>query len=69
MNKKVKAILVGFFILTFIVQLGWFLTLEKRINDSNQGMSIRGARIIIFTADGYSDDDFQGVKQYLDQWR
>ncbi|MFX0173857.1 MAG: DJ-1/PfpI family protein [Candidatus Hodarchaeota archaeon] len=69
MNNKVKTILVGFFILTFIVQLGWFLTLEKRINDSNQGMSIRGARIIIFTTDGYSEDDFQGVKQYFDQWR
>ncbi|MFX0183337.1 MAG: DJ-1/PfpI family protein [Candidatus Hodarchaeota archaeon] len=69
MNKGVKAILVVFFILTFIVQLGWFLTLEKRINDSNQGMSIRGARIIIFTGDGYSEDDLQGVKQYLDQWR
>jgi protease I len=68
MNKKVKTILVGFFILTFIVQLGWFLTLEKRINDSNQGMSIRGSNIIIFTPDGYSEDDFQGVKQYLDQW-
>ncbi|MFX0208619.1 MAG: DJ-1/PfpI family protein [Candidatus Hodarchaeota archaeon] len=69
MNKKVKTILVGFFILTFIVQFGWFLTLERRINDSNQGMDISGARIIIFTADGYSEDDFQGVKQFLDQWR
>lgn len=69
MNKTVKVILVGFFIILFFVQIGWFLTLEKRLNASNQGMSIRGAKIVIFTADGYSQDDLQGVKQYLDQWR
>jgi len=69
MNKTVKVILVGFFIILFFVQIGWFLTLEKRLNASNQGMSIRGAKIVIFTADGYSEEDLQGVKQYLDQWR
>jgi protease I len=32
-------------------------------------MSIRGADVVFFMADGYSENDFLGVKEYLSQWR
>ena len=69
MNKKIRIILVGFFILTFVAQLLLWFYLDARNSALNQGMSIRGASIVFFVADGYSENDFRGVKQYFDQWR
>jgi len=69
MNKTLRIILVGFFILTFVGQVILFLYLGERNAALNQGMSIRGASIVFFAADGYSESDLQGVKQYFDQWR
>lgn len=69
MKKTVKIGLVGFFILTFVGQAVLFIYLGERNAALNQGMSIRGASIVFFTADGYSESDLQGVKQHFDQWR
>lgn len=69
MNKKIRIFLTGFFLFTFIGQVMIFLYLSETNSDLNQGMSIRGARIIIFTTDGYSESDLQGVKIFLDRWR
>ncbi len=69
MNKTLRIILVGFFILTFFGQVILFLYLGERNAALNQGMSIRGANIVFFAADGYSEGDLQSVKQYFDQWR
>lgn len=69
MNKTLRIILVGFFIFTFIGQVVLFIFLSETNSDFNQGMSIRGAAVVFFIADGYSESDFLGVKEYLDQWR
>ncbi|UCG90718.1 MAG: DJ-1/PfpI family protein [Candidatus Heimdallarchaeota archaeon] len=69
MKKIIKIILVGFFIITFVGQLMLWFFLDARNSALNQGMSIRGASIVFFTADGYSEGDLQGVKQYFDQWQ
>jgi putative intracellular protease/amidase len=69
MNKTVRIILVGFFIFVFIGQLILFFYFSEMRSASNQGMSIRGANIVFFVADGYSESDLYGVKKYLDQWR
>ncbi len=69
MNKTLKIILVGFFLLTFIGQVLLFVYLGEQHSASNQGMSIRGASIVFFIADGYSESDLQGVKQQFEQWR
>lgn len=69
MNKTIKIILVGFLLLTFVGQLILFIYLDEMNSTLNQGMSIRGASIVFFAADGYSESDLQGVKQYFDQWR
>lgn len=69
MNKTLKIILVGFFLLTFIGQVLLFVYLGEQHSASNQGMSIRGASIVFFITDGYSESDLQGVKQQFEQWR
>lgn len=69
MNKTIRIILVGFFIFTFIGQVILFLYLSEMNSAYNQGMSIRGADVVFFIADGYSESDFLGVKGYLDEWR
>ncbi|UCG02823.1 MAG: DJ-1/PfpI family protein [Candidatus Heimdallarchaeota archaeon] len=69
MNKKLRIILVGFFTLTFFAQLIFFFYFSEMRSAYNQGMSIRGADIVFFVADGYSESDFQGVKEYFDDWQ
>ena len=69
MNKTLRIILVCFFIFTFIGQLILFLHFSEMKSAYNQGMSIRGADVVFFISEGYSDSDLQGVKKYLDQWR
>ncbi|MFX0205620.1 MAG: DJ-1/PfpI family protein [Candidatus Hodarchaeota archaeon] len=68
MNKKLRIILVGFFSFTFIAQLFFFFYLSEMRSAYNQGMSIRGTDIVFFVADGYSEADLLGVKEYLDEW-
>lgn len=62
-----RIVLVGFFVLMFIGQVFLFFVFEERIRQ-NQGMSIRGASIAIFVADGFSEEGFQSVKDKLEQW-
>ena len=69
MKKTLRIILVGFFIFTFIGQVILFLYLSEMHSASNQGMSIRGADVVFFVTDGYSESDLLGVKEYLDEWR
>lgn len=69
MNKTKRIILVGFFIFMFIGQVILFFYFSEMMNSSDQGIDIRGANIVFFVADGYSESDFLGVKGYLDQWR
>ncbi|MHA2247294.1 MAG: DJ-1/PfpI family protein, partial [Candidatus Hodarchaeales archaeon] len=69
MNKTLRIILVGFFLFTFIGQVVLFIFLSENNSDFNQGMSIRGANVVFFMADGYSESDFLSVKHLLDQWR
>ena len=68
-NKKLKIILIGFLILTFIGQVFLFVYLGELRSNFDQGMSIRGTNTIFFMADGYSESDFLGVKDYLNQWQ
>ncbi|UCE14265.1 MAG: DJ-1/PfpI family protein [Candidatus Heimdallarchaeota archaeon] len=69
MNKTLRIILVGFFILTFLGQVLLWFYFDSMNSTLNQGMSIRGADVVFFLADGYSESDYLGVKEYLDQWR
>jgi protease I len=69
MNKKLRIILVGFFTFMFIGQLILWMYFDARNTQLNQGMSIRGASVLFFVADGYSESDFQGVRGYFDEWR
>lgn len=68
LNKTLRIILVGFFILTFIGQVLLWVYFDSMNSKFNQGMSIRGANVIFFIADGYSESDYLGVKEFLDQW-
>ncbi|MFX1507923.1 MAG: hypothetical protein ACFFDC_17690, partial [Promethearchaeota archaeon] len=68
MNKKLRIILVGFFTLMFIGQLILWMYFDARNTQLNQGMSIWGANVVFCVADGYSESDFQGVKEYFDKW-
>ncbi|MHA2226902.1 MAG: DJ-1/PfpI family protein [Candidatus Hodarchaeales archaeon] len=69
MKKSLRIILVGFFVFTFIGQVILWMYFDSLYSSSNQGMSIRGADVVFFMADGYSENDFLGVKEYLSQWR
>ncbi|MFW9906505.1 MAG: DJ-1/PfpI family protein [Candidatus Thorarchaeota archaeon] len=69
MNKTLRIILVGFLALMFIGQVILGMYFDAMNSELNQGMSIRGADIVFFVADGYSESDLQGVKNYLDKWR
>ena len=68
MNKKLRIVLVGFFTLMFIGQLILWMYFDARYTQLNQGMSIWGANVVFCVADGYSESDFQGVKEYFDEW-
>ncbi|MFX1286473.1 MAG: DJ-1/PfpI family protein [Promethearchaeota archaeon] len=68
MNKTLRIILIGFFIFTFIGQVILWMYFDAMKSAFDQGMSIRGADVVFFVTDGYSETDFQGVKEYLDKW-
>jgi len=69
MNKTIKVILLGFFVLIFIGQIFFFFMIQERIRAQDQDMSILGASIAIFIADGFSEEGLQSVKDNLEQWQ
>ncbi|MFX0014454.1 MAG: DJ-1/PfpI family protein [Promethearchaeota archaeon] len=68
MNKTLRIILIGFFICTFIGNIILWVYFDSMRSSYNQGMSIRGADVVFFVADGFSESDLLGVKEFLDQW-
>jgi putative intracellular protease/amidase len=69
MKKTIRIILLGFFIFTFVGQVAIFLILSDMNRASEEGMSIRGADIVVFIADGVLEEDLTAVTTYLRNWR
>jgi putative intracellular protease/amidase len=68
MKKSIRIILTGFLVITFVAQVALFLILSDLNRTSEEGMSIRGADIVIFIADGVAEDDLNSVMSYLRNW-
>lgn len=69
MKKSIRIILTGFFIITFIGQVAIFLILSDMRDASEEGMSIRGADIVIFIADGVAEEELTAVTKCLQNWK
>lgn len=63
-----RIVVVSLFVIMFGVQvLG--LVVFSNLKASSSGISMRGASVVMFVADHYDEDDLQGIKEYLDNWR
>ncbi|MHA2073755.1 MAG: DJ-1/PfpI family protein [Candidatus Hodarchaeales archaeon] len=69
MKKSIRIVLTGFIIVTFVAQVALFLILSDMNRSSEEGMSIRGADIVIFIADGVAEEDLTTVSTYLQNWK
>ncbi|MHA1967886.1 MAG: DJ-1/PfpI family protein, partial [Candidatus Hodarchaeales archaeon] len=69
MNRKGKIVLIGILALQVVIvgaQILWFANLK--LSRENLPINMRDSEICVILLDGYSESDFQGVKQYTYPW-